>query len=324
MRLIPQLLSAGHSIVAMSRSERNADRLRGIGAEAAIADGLDRAAVMQAVMRSEPDVVVHQLTGLAGVTNYKNFDKEFELTNRLRTQGTDHLLEAALAAGARRFVAQSYGNWIYERSGTVLKTEEDALDPHPPAKQTRSLEAIRHLESRVLGAERLEGLALRYGAFYGPGTGIEPGGEIAEMVRKRRFPIVGDGTGVWTFVHIDDAASATVAAIQRGAPGIYNIVDDHPSPVSEWLPELARVLGAGPPRRVPIWLGRLAAGEVGVSMMTQVRGSSNAKAKRELGWVPRYRSYREGFATGLSGTGAAASAAVTDAPPDRSASRYSE
>jgi nucleoside-diphosphate-sugar epimerase len=322
-RLVPQLLGRGHSVVAMTRSERNAERLRQIGAEAAIADGLDRGAVMQAVMRSEPEVVVHELTGLTGLTSYKDFDKEFALTNRLRTEGTDHLLEAAQAAGARRFVAQSYGNWIYERTGDALKTEEDPLDPKVPAKQSRSLEAIKYLESRVVGAEGLEGLALRYGSFYGPGTGIEVGGELAEMIHRRRFPIVGDGGGVWTWIHIDDAASATVAAVERGAPGVYNIVDDEPTPVSQWLPALAQALGAKPPRHVPVWLGRIAAGEVGVSMMTQVRGSSNAKAKRELGWEPRYRSYREGFTTGLADAGGSGPTGVSSTPEGRAASRDS-
>jgi nucleoside-diphosphate-sugar epimerase len=251
------------------------------------------------VLRAEPQVVIHQLTALAGVKSFKNFDQEFALTNRLRTEGTDHLLEAALAAGARRFIAQSYGNWNYARTGNGLKTEEDPFDPNPPANQVQSLKAIRHLESRVLGAEDIEGIALRYGNFYGPGNGIALDGELAELVRKRRLPVIGDGGGVWAFAHIDDAASATRAAIERGAPGVYNIVDDEPAPVARWLPELARVLGAKPPRRVPVWLGRLAAGEVGVSMMTQIRGTSNAKAKRELGWTPRYPSFREGFRDGL-------------------------
>jgi nucleoside-diphosphate-sugar epimerase len=254
---------------------------------------------------SEPDVVIHELTGLTGVTNYKNFDREFEMTNRLRTEGTDNLLAAAQAAGARRFIAQSYGNWIYQRTGSGLKTEDDALDPNPPAKMVKSLAAIRHLESHVVGAEGMDGLALRYGGFYGPGTGMEVGGHLAQMIEKRRFPIVGDGAGVWTFCHIDDAAAATVAAVERGGPGVYNVHDDEPVPVSAWLPELARALGAKPPRHVPVWLGRIAAGDVGVSMMTQIRGSSNAKAKREFGWAPRYPTYREGFATGLSENGAA-------------------
>jgi nucleoside-diphosphate-sugar epimerase len=321
-RLVPHLLARGHDVVATTRSARTAERLRATGAQAVIADGLDRDAIMRAVASAEPAVVVHQLTALAGATNYRNFDKEFAITNRLRTEGTDNLLDAARAAGARRFIAQSYGNWIYERSGSALKTEDDRLDPHPPAHQTRSLKAIRYLESRVTGAEGLDGLALRYGSFYGPGTGIElAGGVIVEMIRKRRFPIIGDGAGVWTWIHIDDAASATLAAVERGAPGIYNIVDDEPAPVSAWLPALASALGAKPPRHVPVWLGRIAAGEVGVSMMTQVRGSSNAKAKRELGWAPRYPSYRAGFASGL--TDAGANETLTTPTPDRTANHSS-
>jgi nucleoside-diphosphate-sugar epimerase len=264
-----------------------------------IADALDRSAVVQALMRAEPDVVIHQLTGLHGVSNLRNFDREFALTNRLRTEGTDHLLEGARAAGARRFIAQSYGNWNYERAGTGLKTEADALDAKPPANQTKSLEAIRYLETTVTEAENIEGIALRYGNFYGPGTGLSLDGDLVALIRKRRLPIVGDGTGVWSFVHMDDAASAAIAAIEHGKPGIYNIADDQPVPVSTWLPALAEAVGAKPPRRVPVWLGRIAAGEVGVSMMTQIRGTSNAKAKRELGWAPRDGSYREGFRTGL-------------------------
>lgn len=297
-RLVPQLLADGYEVTAMTRSGSKTGALRALGASVAVADALDRGGVMQAVMRAEPDVVIHQLTGLAGVKSIRNFDQEFALTNRLRTVGIDHLLDAAQAAGARRFIAQSYGSWIYERTGSGLKTEEDSLDPHPPAKQVKSLEAIRYLESRVVGAKGIEGIALRYGGFYGPDTSLSDDGDMTEMVRKRRFPIVGDGAGVWSLVHVDDAASATIAAMERGAPGIYNIVDDEPVRAADWLPDLARVLGAKPPRRVPVWVGRLAAGEVGISMMTQIRGASNAKAKRELGWVPRYRSYREGFRSG--------------------------
>jgi 2-alkyl-3-oxoalkanoate reductase len=299
-RLIPKFLFAGHEVVATTRSESRADELHRLGAEAVIVDALDRAAVMQAVMRSEPEAIVHQLTALAGQSDFKHFDRTFALTNRLRTEGTDHLVDAAQAAGVQRLMAQSYGNWNYARSGTAPKTEEDPLDPHPPANQAESLKAIRHLESRVLSADGLDGIVLRYGAFYGPGTGLEIGGDMAELVRKRRFPVVGDGGGQWSFIHIDDAAEATVAALEHGRPGIYNIVDDEPVSASDWLPELARRLGAKPPRSVPVWLGRLAAGEVGVSMMTQIRGASNDKAKRELGWSPRYSTYREGFAEGLA------------------------
>jgi nucleoside-diphosphate-sugar epimerase len=298
-RLVPMLVHGGHDVVAMTRSPGNADALRAIGAEPAVADGLDRGAVMQAVMRAEPEVVIHQMTALSKATNIKKFDDEFALTNRLRTEGTDHLVEAARAAGARRLIVQSYAAWPYERTGTGLKTEDDPLDPDPPANQRRSLAAIRHAERAALEAADLEGVALRYGAFYGPGTGLTSGGYLVEAVAKRKFPIVGDGAGVWSFVHIDDVASATMAAVDHGAPGVYNVVDDDPAPVAEWLPELAAAIGAKPPRRVPVWLGRLAVGEVGVSLMTQIRGASNAKAKRELAWTPRYASWREGFRAGL-------------------------
>jgi nucleoside-diphosphate-sugar epimerase len=308
-RLIPQLIADGNEVVATTRSPTKAPALRALGAEPVIADALSRESVMQAVMRAEPDAVIHQLTALTGIKSFKKFDQEFALTNRLRTEGIDYLLKAARAAGASRFIAQSYGNWTYERTGTALKTEEDALDPNPPANQVRSLAAIRHLEAAVTGAEGLVGIALRYGGFYGPGTDLSTSGTFADLIKKRRFPIVGDGAGVWTFTHIDDAASAAVAALHRGEAGVYNIIDDEPAPVSEWLPYLAEVLGAKPPRHVPVWLGRIAAGEVGVSMMTQIRGASNAKAKRELGWAPRWRSYKEGFRDGLIDTGATSGAA---------------
>jgi len=294
-RLVPLLVAQGHDVVGMTRSSERAESLRGLGAEPAIADGLDAAAVRQAVEKAKPEVVIHQMTALTGVKSFRKFDDEFALANLLRTEGTDHLLAAARSAGARRFVAQSYGNWNYERSSTEPKTEEDPLDSNPPANQRRSLDAIRYLEEAVVGADYLEGLALRYGTFYGPGTGFAVDGYLAELVRRRRLPIVGDGAGVWSFIHVDDVATATLAAAERGAPGVYNVADDEPAPVAVWLPEYALALGAKPPRHVPVWLGRLATGEVGVSMMTQIRGASNAKAKRELGWEPRYRSWREGF-----------------------------
>jgi nucleoside-diphosphate-sugar epimerase len=304
-RLVPMLIAGGHDVVAMTRSPGKSDALRALGAEPDVADGLDRGAVMQAVMRAEPEVVVHQMTALAQLKSMKRFDDEFALTNRLRTEGTDHLVEAARAAGVRRLIVQSYGNWNYERTGTGPKSEEDALDPDPPANQRRSIEAIRHLERAVLDAGDLEGVALRYGNFYGPGNAIGRGGEMLELVARRKLPIVGDGGGVWSFIHVDDVAGATVAAIDRGAPGIYNIADDEPAPVAEWLPALAEAIGAKPPRHVPVWLGRMAIGDVGVSMMTRIRGASNAKARRELAWEPRYSSWREGFVSGLDGEPAA-------------------
>jgi nucleoside-diphosphate-sugar epimerase len=299
-RLVPMLVARGDEVVGMTSRPDNAEAVRSLGAEPAIANALDPAAVMRAVTQAEPDVVVHQLTALKNLRNLKKFDDEFAVTNRLRTKGTAHLITAARAAGARRLVAQSYGGWTYAPTGGGLKTEDDPLDPDPPARQRESLAALRQLEQAVLGVDDLEGVVLRYANFYGPGTGLEHGGSFVEMVTKRRMPLVGDGGGVWSWVHIDDAARATIAAIDRGTPGsVYNICDDEPLPVAVWLPELAQAVGAKPPRRVPVWIGRLAAGEVGVSMMTRIRGVSNAKARRELGWSPEYPSVREGFRTGL-------------------------
>ncbi len=300
-RLVTRLVSGGHEVVAMTRSPGKTATLQELGAEGAVADALDRQAVIKALLRAEPEVVIHQLTALTGVSNLRNFDREFALTNRLRTEGTDNLLEGARAAGARRFIAQSYGGWNYARGGAIAKSEEDYFDPSPPAAQRQSLSAFRHLESAILGAGEIEGLVLRYGGFYGPGTSIAHDGEVTELIRRRRLPIIGAGTGIWSFLHIDDAATATVAAVERGDPGVYNVADDDPAPVSDWLPALADAVGAKPPHRIPLWLGRLAAGEVTVSMMTQIRGISNVKAKRELGWSPWYPSYRDGFATGLGG-----------------------
>ena len=293
-RLIPKLIEAGHDVLALTRSKGKASALRDHGAEPVANDLLDRAAVLEAVSRATPEVIIHQATSLAGVKSLRNFDREFALTNRLRTEGTDHLLEAARAVGARRLIAQSYGNWNYERTGDRLKSEDDPFDPSPAKKQVKSLAAIRHLEKAVLEDSGLEGVVLRYGNFYGPGTDFSEDGEIVRQLRRRQLPIVGTGAGVWAFVHIEDAASAAVAAID-GPPGTYNIVDDDPRPVAEWLPELARITGSKPPFRVPVWLGRLLAGEVVVSMMTQMRGTSNAKAKRELSWQPRYPRFPDGL-----------------------------
>ena len=304
--LVPKLVDGGHEVVAMTRSPRKVDALRDAGAFPVVADGLDREAVVAAVTGAEPEVVIHQMTALTDVTgNPRRFDREFALTNELRTKGTDHLLAGALSAGARRLIVQSYSGWPNIREGSPIKTEDDPVDPNPPATMSKSLDAMRYLERIVPRAEGIEGLVLRYGGFYGPPEDMPP--RFLESIRKRRFPIVGSGGGVWSFVHLDDAADATIAALDRGAPGIYNIVDDDPASVAEWLPVFAEVIGAKPPHRVPAWLGRLAGGEAGLSMMTQVRGSSNAKAKRELQWVPRHPSWREGFREAL---GAEARASV--------------
>jgi 2-alkyl-3-oxoalkanoate reductase len=299
-RLVPKLVAAGHQVTAMTRSAAKVDELRALGAEVAVADALAKPAVMQAVMRAEPDVVIHQLTALARATNYRRFDDVFAQTNRLRTEGTAHLIAAAHAAGARRLIAQSYGGWNYARTGTAPKVEDDPFDPSPPTHQRASLQAIRQLEAAVLGANGLEGVVLRYGSFYGPGTNMAADGDIGALVRKRGLPLIGNAAGVWSFAHVEDAAEAAVLAIDRGAPGVYNVADDEPAPVSRWLPAFAEALGAKLPRHVPTWIGRLAAGEVAVSMMTQIRGTSNVKAKRELGFTPRYPSYREGFRDGIA------------------------
>jgi 2-alkyl-3-oxoalkanoate reductase len=298
-RLVPLLVDRGHQVAAMTRTPGKAAGLRAAGAEPVVADALDRQAVLRAVGQARPEVVVHQLTGLAGTPSLRKFDQGFAATNRLRTEGTDHLLAATRAAGARRVVAQSFAGWPFARVGGPVKTEDDPLDPDPPAELRRSLDAIRHLEAAVLGTEGVEGLVLRYGGFYGPGTSVGMGGSMVEDVCRRRLPIVGAGTGVWSLIHIDDAAAATAAAVERGAPGIYQIVDDDPAPVSAWLPELAKAVGARPPRRVPAWVARLLAGEHGVVLMTEIRGASNAKAKRTLGWTPTYPTWRQGFHTGL-------------------------
>jgi nucleoside-diphosphate-sugar epimerase len=252
--------------------------------------------VARAVGETEPEVIVHQLTALAGDPDLRHFDRYFALTNRLRTEGTDHLLAAGRAVGVHRFVIQSYAGWPFARTGGPVKTEDDPLDPTPAEGMRQSLDAIRYLEEAATGADWTEGVVLRYGGFYGPGTSFRSGGEFVEQIRKRKFPVVGDGEGVWSFIHIEDAAEATVAAVEWGRRGIYNVVDDDPAPVREWLPAAAAAVGAKPPWHVPRLVGRLLAGETATVMMTEVRGASNAKAKRELGWQPRHPSWREGFA----------------------------
>jgi nucleoside-diphosphate-sugar epimerase len=295
-RLVPLLIDNGHAVVGTTRTAAKAAARQAASAEAVLLDGLDRDAVLAAISRAEPDIVVHQMTALAEFTDFRKFDESFALTNRLRTDGTDNLLAGMRAAGVRRMVAQSYAGWPHARIGGPIKQEDDPLDPNPPRGLRATLEAIRYLEQTVLDADDIEGTVLRYGAFYGPGTSLDVGGVQVEAVRRRRFPIVGRGGGITSFIHIDDAATATLTAIEAGKPGLYNIVDDDPAPVAQWLSALARAIGAEPPRTVPAWVGRLFVGEHGVVMMTDVRGASNAKAKRELGWTPAYPSWREGFA----------------------------
>jgi nucleoside-diphosphate-sugar epimerase len=293
-QLVPRLVAAGHEVVGTTRSEAKRQQLYDFGATPAVLDALNPDQVASAVAEAEPDVIIHQLTAIAAL-NMRRFDRDFALTNRLRTEGTDHLLSAGRAVGVKRFIAQSYTSWPYARTGGPVKSEDDPLDPHPAKEMRESLAAIKYLEDAVTGADWTTGIVLRYGGFYGPGTSLEEGGEQIEMVRKRKFPLIGDAGGVWSFIHIADAAEATVAAVAHGERGIYNIVDDEPAPVNEWLPVLAQKLGAKKPMRVPKFVGRLAAGEAGVIMMTDTRGASNAKAKRELRWTPGHPSWREGF-----------------------------
>jgi 2-alkyl-3-oxoalkanoate reductase len=295
--LVPGLVAAGHEVTATTRTPGKVAQLREAGAEPVVVDGLDREAVIAAVRAAAPEVIVHEMTALADMRSFRNPDKLFAVTNELRTRGTDNLLAAAAQAGTRRVIAQGYaGPGPDKPAGARLKTEEDPLDWRPIRSAARAMAAIRYVD-RTVPLEAPEGIVLRYGGFYGPGTGDF----VVEMARKRRLPVIGGGTGVWSFIEITDAAAATLAAVDRGAPGVYNVVDDDPAPVAEWLPYLAKVVGAKPPLRVPAWLGRLLAGEFAVGQMTSSRGSSNEKARKELGWEPRYASWREGFRAWVSG-----------------------
>jgi 2-alkyl-3-oxoalkanoate reductase len=298
-RLLPLLVEAGHQVVGMTRSAAKADLIRRSGAAAVVADGLDAGAVRAAVVSARPEVIVHEMTSLRGAADMRQFDKSFALSNRLRTAGLDHLLAAAREAGTKRILAQSFCGWPYAHVGGHVKSEEDPLDSDPAPRQRQTLSAIRYLESKVPQARPLAGLVLRYGAFYGPGTGTTDEFTL-EQLRRRLFPIVGNGAGWWSFVHIDDAASATGIAVEHGDAGIYNIVDDEPAPVSEWLPVLAAAAGAKPPRHVPKWLGSLLAGRHLATMMTEARAGSNAKARRILGWTPAHSSWRTGFAEAVA------------------------
>jgi nucleoside-diphosphate-sugar epimerase len=267
--------------------------------QAAVADALNRAAILEAVAAAKPDVIVHEMTSLSAANDLRRFNHSFSATNRLRTEGLQDLLAAAKQAGTPRIVAQSFCGWPYARRGGPVKSEDDPLDPEPPRELRRTLEAIRYLENAVTGSSDIEGVVLRYGAFYGPGTGLLDG-PMVDQLRRRRVPLIGDADGWWSFLHIEDAAAATAITVERGEPGIYNIVDDEPAPVREWLPGLAALLGARPPRHIPKWLGRIVAGEHIVTMMTEARAGSNAKAKRDLSWQPAYSSWRQGFAAVLS------------------------
>ncbi|HEU5209788.1 MAG TPA: NAD-dependent epimerase/dehydratase family protein [Longimicrobiales bacterium] len=301
-RLVRLLTERGHQVTGMTRTASKRGMLEQLGATPVVADALDASAVGTAISEAEPDVVVHQLTDLAHLRSMRNFDRSFAGNARLRREGTDILLSASRAAGVRRFVAQCYGGFLFPEGGTRADVgEDDPLDPAPHPTFRAALAADRHLERVVTGATWMDGVALRYGAFYGPGTSmsLEPPGVQSEMVRRRQYPIVGDGAGYTSFIHIDDAAAATVAAIEHGRPGIYQVADDEPARASEWLPALAQVLGARPPMRLPVWLARIMAGPAVVEIMTRASGVSNAKARRELDWQPVYSSWRAGFAHGL-------------------------
>jgi 2-alkyl-3-oxoalkanoate reductase len=291
-QLVPQLIAAGHQVTASTRSPGKAAGLEAAGADVAVVDGLDAVGVGEAVAKAEPEVIIHQMTSL-GDYNLRHFDRTFAKTNELRTTGLDNLMAAAQAAGARRLIVQSYSGWPNIRTGSPVKTEDDPLDPDPPQAMRATLDAIRYLENAVMSSP-MEGVVLRYGSLYGPGASDL----LVDMIKRRQVPMIGNGAGIWSWIHVQDAASAAVAALDRG-DGVYNIVDDAPAPVSQWLPFLASAVGARKPLRLPVWLGRLAAGEAAVSMMTQVRGSSNVKAKRELSWALAWPTWRDGFTSGL-------------------------
>jgi nucleoside-diphosphate-sugar epimerase len=292
-RLVPALRAAGHEVVGMTRSEQRAEGLRAQSTEAVVCDAFDADAVERAVVGSRPDVVVNELTDIPKELDPRKMEEQFATNDRLRIEGTRNLLRGARAAGARRVVSQSIA-FAYA-PGDGLRSEEDPLLADPPPAWKRTVEAVDALERQTLGADGIEGIVLRYGWFYGPGTSYAPDGSTAAMVRKRAFPVVGRGSAVYSFIHVDDAAAATVAALDRGASGTYNVVDDDPAPVREWLPEYAAALGAKPPRKVPRLAARIAAGRLAVYMMTGLQGATNAKAKRELAWQPRNASWRQGF-----------------------------
>jgi 2-alkyl-3-oxoalkanoate reductase len=287
-QLVPQLRQQGHEVIGTSRSPEKAGRLRALGAEPVVLDALDARAVREAVAAARPDAIIYQATALTELSDFKHFDASFAATNRLRIEGTDNLLAAARAAGVHRIIAQSYGQNRYARQGGPVKTEDDPLDPAPPAAARQTFAALKHLDEAVTGAG---GIVLRYGNFYG-----DPGDRWPDLIRARKFPVVGDGAGIWSHIHLHDAAAATVLALGHDGPAVYNIADDDPAPIRVWLPELAKIAGARPPQHFPRLMARILAGEVIVVMSTEARGAANAKAKRELGWTLRYPSWRQGFA----------------------------
>jgi nucleoside-diphosphate-sugar epimerase len=298
--LVPKLLAAGHEVTGMTRSEERAEEVRAAGAQAAVVDVFDSEALGAAMGEASPEVVVHELTALPDRIDFRKEDT-YAATNRVRTEGTRNLIDAARGAGARRFVCQSIA-FAYRMDGTGPKTEDDPLMTKAPGAFASGVSALREMEAMVLGTDGIDGLVLRYGFFYGPGTYYDADGTSTADVRRRRMPIVGRGTGVFSFIHVDDAADATVAAVERGAPGVYNIVDDEPAPMSDWVPVFAEAAGAKPPRRVPVWLTRFVAGKDASGFAVTLRGASNEKAKRELGWRPAHPSWRTGFAESLRGS----------------------
>jgi nucleoside-diphosphate-sugar epimerase len=298
-RLIPMLVADGHQVIASTRFPSKFEDLRSLGAEPVEMDGLNRDEVLRRVVPAKPDVVIHQMTAIATVRDWRNLDRSFAETNRLRVEGTKYLMEAARQAGARRLIAQSYTGWPNERKGSRIKTEADPLDPNPPSGAASVVRSAAELERIVPAAEGLTGIVLRYGAFYGPGTSIAFDGDLVQRIRAGKLPLIGGGAGVWSFIHVDDAANATRLAVDRGSAGLYNITDNEPAEAAVWLPYLASVLGAPEPKRIPAWIARLVVGDMVVSTMTKARGSSNAKARRELRWEPGYSTWRDGFRTGL-------------------------
>jgi nucleoside-diphosphate-sugar epimerase len=298
-RLIYRLVQSGHVVAGMTRTENKAPLLRVLGADPIVVDAFDTDGVVKAIREFRPEVIVNELTAIPGRLNIRKFDEEFTLTNQLRMEGTDNLIAGAREVGVTRFISQSYAAWPYVRQGSMVKSEDDPFDPNPPIELRNTMEALQYLESVTRGLQGVKGIVLRYGAFYGPGTSLSEGGSLVEDVKRRKFPIIGKGSGMWSFIHIDDAAAATVAAVEHGAAGVYNIVDDDPAPVSEWLPALAEALGAPKPLHVPAFIARFLVGEQGIMMMTQIRGASNAKAKRRLQWNPQWPSWRSGFREGL-------------------------
>jgi 2-alkyl-3-oxoalkanoate reductase len=295
--LVPKLVAAGHEVTGMTRSESKAEDVRRAGARAVVADVFDVDALGAAMEEARPEVIVHELTALPDRIDFRKADT-YAATNRVRTEGTRNLIDAARTAGARRIVCQSIA-FAYRMDGEGLKTENDPLLSEAAGAFGSGVRALREMEAMVLGADGLDGLVLRYGFFYGPGTYYAADGTSTDDVRRRRMPIVGRGSGVFSFIHVDDAADATVAAVERGAPGVYNVTDDEPAPMREWVPVFAEAAGAKPPRRVPVWLARFVAGKDVSNFAVELRGASNEKAKRELGWEPAHPSWRSGFGEAL-------------------------